>query len=511
MIPGAQEWRTEGLVVRHDTDGAVGARLTATGAALVARAGDLEVSTGGVVLDLGEPRVEVDADELEVVREAAGLRAVVRHSFDQAWTVRVVLASTATEELRLDRVRLGWRTAAGTVTSALAAGAEAAYVVQPDGGEGPVLVGRLRSGAQARVDVDGLELGPLVLPPGHRWAAQWRWEVVEGPSRVDPDGSLPRSPWLDLDEALVLPGGPDVAVVAPGLEVEQHEDAVRLEAFQPGPVTVELRSVRGTTAYALAWAPDLDELVDVEVEALLSGPTSPAGTVRLPDAASALLVQDGLRRHAVPGPDAAGEALELAAGLLLDGVEAGGTTDPLAVALLARDADGADGPAARAALDAARRAVLATVEPVRGTGMAGVAVALAEVRAGGSGDAVVAHLAALLRRVDTAEVAGLELAVLLGAGPRVVDPGLRRLGARLGAGLPGSPLPAHALEPLAHAATVLALVDEATGQRLRRTWGVSTAELARRAGAQVRARVREEADPGPARRATAWLVLGPTA
>jgi hypothetical protein len=508
MIPGAQEWATEGLLVRLQPDGTVEARLT-VGGAVLAEVGDLAVSVDGAPLELGEPRVEVDADELEVTREAPGLRALVRHAFDQAWTLRVVLASTTSEELRLDRVRLGWRTAPGAVANALAAGAEAAYVAQPDDGEGPVLVGRLRSGAQPGVDADGLELGPLVLPPGHRWAAQWRWEVVSGADLVDPAGTLPRSPWLDTDEALVLPGGPDTAVVAPGLEVEQREHDVRIESLEPGPARVELRAARGTAAYALCWAPGLDDLVDVEVDALLEGPTSPTGTVRLPDAASGLLVQDGLRRHAVADPDAAAEALELLAGLLVDEPDAGGATDPFATALLAREADGAGGAGARAGLDAAREAVLATGRLVPGVALAGIAVALAEVRAARPGDVVVEHLAALLAGADVTEPGGLELAVLLGAGDDVVEPGLKRLGARLGAGLPGRPLQDVGLEALAHAATVLALVDDATGQRLRRAWGVSTSELARRTSAQVRSRL-AGADRLAARRAAAWLVLAPS-
>ena len=508
MIPAAQEWFVGGLVLRLDADGTVDVRLSAGGSALVARAGDLAVETGGSALHLGPARVEVDVDEIEVTHEGAGLRTLVRHSFEQGWTLRVVLTSTAQEELRLDRVHLGVRSAEGTTMSALAAGAQAAYALQPAAGDGPVLVGRLRSGTQTTVDEDGLELGPLVLAPGHRWAAQWRWEVVSSARHVDPAGTLPRTPWLELNDVVVLPGGPDVAVVAPGLEVDQEDDAVRLEAFQPTTSTVELRSARGTSTYALTWVPSLDDLVDVEVEALLAGPTTPAGTARLPDAAAALLVQDALRRRAVPGPDAAAEALELAAGLLLDELGPDEPGDPFTTALLAREADTDHGPGARATLDAARRAVLATREPVCGTGLAGVAVALAEVRSGAGGDAVVAHLAALRGRLVPADRAGLELAVLLGAGPEVVEPALRRLGARLGAGLPGRTLPEADLEELAHAATLLALVDEATGLRLQQVWGVTTSELARRASAEVRARTAAQDDPLAARRALAWLVLG---
>ena len=275
MIPDAQEWTTGGLVLRLDADGWMDARLAGPPTPLLAQAGGLAVATAGGDLDLGAPEIGADADEVELTWEAAGLRAVLRHSFEPGWTVRVVLVSTSDVELRLTRVHLAWRAASGTAVCALAAGATAAYVVQPADGTGPLLVGRLRSGSQPGVDDAGLELGPLVLPPGHRWAAQWRFEVVGAARLADPAGTLPRTPWLDLDQVVALPAGPDVAVVADGLEVEQGEDGVRVAAYEPRSAAVELRGARGTTTYALSWAPDLDDLVEVEVEALLSGPTTP--------------------------------------------------------------------------------------------------------------------------------------------------------------------------------------------------------------------------------------------
>jgi hypothetical protein len=235
---------------------------------------------------------------------------VVRHAVEQGWTVRVVLANESDAPLVLEQVRLGWRAVDGTVVTALAAGAQAAYAVQPVGGDGPVLVGRLRSGAQPGVDEAGFLLGPLVLAPRHRWAVAWRWEVVPDlrrPTAAD----LPRTTWLDLGQTLVLPGGPDVAVVAPGLAVETEEDRVEVAAPEPGTSVVELRSARGTTAYALTWAPDLDDLVDHHVEALLTGPTTPAGTLRLPDAAAGLVVQDAVARRSAGAGEELADALEL--------------------------------------------------------------------------------------------------------------------------------------------------------------------------------------------------------
>ncbi|MGI3781339.1 MAG: hypothetical protein ACRYG2_11250, partial [Janthinobacterium lividum] len=243
--------------------------------------GGLVVTTSRGTVALGAPQVAVDVDELEVERSGGGLRTVVRHALEQTWTVRVVLVNESDVELALEQVRLGWSAAPGTVVTALAAGARAAYAVQPAHGDGPVLVGRLRSGAQHGVDETGLLLGPLVLAPHHRWVVQWRWEVVPDARRAATGRDLPRTTWLDLDQTVVLPSGPDEAVVAPGLAVEVEDDRVEVAAGEPGSYVLELRAARGTTAYPLTWAPDLDDLVDGRAEALLAGPTSPAGTARL--------------------------------------------------------------------------------------------------------------------------------------------------------------------------------------------------------------------------------------
>ncbi|SEQ05113.1 hypothetical protein [Microlunatus flavus] len=504
------------LVLGFDADGTLVDAVHPTAGPWLARSGEVEVTSGGETVPLGRPVVGVDADEVEVERTGGGLRVLVRHAVEQAWTVRLVVVNESSDERVLDDVRLAWRPAPGTVATALAAGAAGAYAVQPVTGDGPLLVGRLRGGTQAGVDATGLLLGRLVLPAGHRVAVQWRWEVVGAPARADPAGELPRTPWLEQGQGVVLAAGPDVAVVAPGLEVEVGEDSVEVTADVVGPATVELRSARGTLSYALAWAPDLDELVDAEVEALLTGRTTPAGTVRLPDAAAALLVQDAVRRRSVGTPDVAADALELAAGVLAEEVDeqargAGATgSDPLALALLAREPDRAAGPATLAGLETASAGLLAAAAPAPGMGLAGVAVALARLRAGLAPDRVAAHLAALRDASSPLDEAGLELAVLLRP-PGADEPllaGLRRLGATLGAGLPGRVLPEPSLEPLGRAATLLALVDEPTGQRLRRGWGVSASELARRSAAQVRARVDAAPEEPASRRALAWLVLG---
>lgn len=515
MTGEATVLRAAGLVLRLDARGTI---VTASGpdpdgVSWLTGCGGLTVTAGDGPVPLGAAHVAVDVDEVEVERSGGGLRTVVRHSVEQAWTVRVVLANESATTLTLEQIRVGWRAAPGTVVTALAAGARATYGVQPASGDGPVLVGRLRSGAQQGVDDGGLLLGPLALAPHTRWAVQWRWEVVPDVGRAAARSDLPRTTWFDLGQSVVLPAGPDVAVVAPGLAVELEDDRVEVAAVEPGSYAVELRSARGTTAYELTWAPDLDALVDARAQALLAGPTSPAGTVRLDNAAAGLVVQDALARRTVGSPDELTDALELVAGELvaaLDDADPGETVDPLTLAFLAREADRSAGAGL---LDAATSCLLGATSPAPGLGLAGVGLALARVRSGRGATELVAHLAALQAAAEVPD-GGLEIALLLR--PRDADAdadegvvaALRRLGAALGAGLPGRVVPGVEPERLAYAATLLALVDEPTGQRLRHRWGITASELARRAAAEARARL-TTAEDGPAgRRALAWLVLG---
>ena len=503
--------RTPGLVLHLDAAGTVRTVGSAPDPTLswLTRCGELEVTTAGGPLALGVPRVSVDRDEVEVERVAGGLRTVVRHAVEQGWTVRVVLANESGTALELEQVRLGWAAAPGTVVTALAAGARASYAVQPAAGDGPVLVGRLRSGVQAGVDEAGLLLGPLVLAPNHRWTAQWRWQVVPDARRAGTDG-LPPTVWLDRDRSVVLPAGPDVAVVAPGLAVEVDDDRVEVAADEPGAYAVELRSARGTTTLPLTWAPDLDDLVESVATELLAGPTTPAGTPRLEGAGAGLVVQDALVRRATGAPDELVDALELVAGTLVEELDEGsGPVDPLTLAFLTREADRTG---AASLLDAAARRFLGTTSAAPGLGLAGVGLALARVRQGRPSPEVVAHLGALLAAAAPGDAAGLELALLLRARDAAADEtvlaALRRLGARLGAGLPGRVVPAVDLAGTAYASTVLGLVDEPTGHRLADVWGVPAAEVARRAAAEARARLSTDDGGGAARRALAWLVLG---
>ena len=509
--------RGAGLELRLDADGTVvSASATGTSATpggpvrWLSGAGSLHLEGSAGPLVLGAPRVRVDDDEVEVERSGGGLRTVVRHGVEQDWVVRLVLANETDAPLTLTRVHLGWSAAPGAVVTALAAGAEAAYAVQPADGTGPLLVGRLRSGAQAGVDATGFVLAPPVLGPGHRWAVQWRFEVVAEP-RSAPAGDLPATTWLDLEQPVVLPAGPDVAVVADGLATGVvGEDRVEVEAVEPGTYTVELRSARGTTAYGLSWAPGLDDLLDDAAAALLAGPATPGGTARLAGPEAGLVVQDALARRVLDAEPAA-DALELLAGRLAEQVDDDpGAGGPATVALLAREAD-RTGDAAL--LGAAAAGLLALDRAAPGTGLAGTAVVLGHVRSGRPADALLAHLGALRAASSAQAPAGLELTLLLrprsSQAPLDADlvRALRRLGTVLGAGLPGRVVPAVPVDRVAHAGVLLGLVDEATGQRLRLSWGVTAAELAGRCAAQARARAADPAEPG-VDRALAWLVLG---
>ena len=298
--------------------------------------------------------------------------------------------------------------------------------------------------------------------------------------------------------------------MAPGLAVEVDDDRVEVAAWEPGAHEVELRSARGTTTLPLTWAPDLDELVDTAAAALLAGPTTPAGTPRLDGAAAGLVVQDALARRATGAPDELVDALELVAGTLVEELDEGdGPVDPLdaRVPHPGGRPDGRREPARRGGSPVPghdgrgprARAGRASASRWRGCGRAArrrrswpTSAPSWPTRAPG-------------------DTAGLELALLLRAPGRVADEpvlaALRRLGARLGAGLPGRVVPPVGLAETAYASTVLGLVDEPTGHRLADVWGVPAAEVARRTAAEARARL--AADGGVAtRRALAWLVLG---
>ena len=457
-----------------------------------------------------------DVDELEVTRRSdVGIRATLRHSFDAGWRVRLLLLNPGPRALRLDDVTLTCRSAAATLTCAYADGAEAGYAVQPVSGDGPVLNGRLESGGQLRVDHDGLGLGSVRLEPRGRHVVRWRWEVVARPVDVPRFGARPATTWLEGGQGITVDATPDVAVVAPGLEQVPVAGGLELGAIVPGAYPVELRSARGTTAFVLRWAPDLPELVLDAATAAMSGARGRSGAVRLADAAAGIALQEVLDRPSVLDRDDAQDALDLLAGELSEVSR----PEPLSLAFLAREADRSGEVML---LDRAYAALLATPAPLPGLGLVAARIAVSTIRARRPVRGLTAHLERLvrleprLRTTDAGGGSGVELALLFGR--RDVEPAngalaaaLRRLGAALGAGLPGETAPPLPLDTLAYLAGVVTMLDDAAGAGLASWWGIGASELARRSATQARARIAEPVtvdDQSTRRRALAWLVLG---
>ena len=507
--------------LRFDADGVVTAlRATARPElSLLERAGEPVVRTGGRVLAWGSAEVGRDVDELEVTRSGpGGLRVTVRHTFEPVWTVRLLLVHLGAVPVDLDEVTLSWRPAAGCRAVALAAGVEAAYAVQPADGRGPVLVGQLTGGLQTGVDPTGLGLGPVRLEPGARRVAQWRWRLARAPRQAARPGQLPRSTWLDVDQTVSLAATPDVAVVAGGLTVETEPDAVELSAPEPGAYRVELRSARGTVGLDLDCAPPLEALVDRAAEEAVAVP--PGKRVRLTGGAAGIVAQEALARQRFDDPDPVEDALDLLAGTLSEG----SAPDPLDLAFLAREAERTGD---RFLLERAEAGVLAAPAAAPGLGLAATRVLLGGMEAGRSPAPLVAHLATLAAGVAEPAAAGLPevaagLELLLLTRRRSPDPertprsgplaaALRRVGAELGAGLPGRRLPDPTggvpVDVLGHLAAVLTLVPEEGGDDLSGWWGVPPSEVGRAAAAEARVRLARSGPAAGADRALAWLVL----
>ena len=482
---------------------------------LLARGGLVTARVGGREVAWESAGLTTDVDELEVTRHSdVGIRATLRHTFDGGWRVRLLLHNPGPTAVGLDDVTLTCRAASATLTCAYAAGAEASYAVQPVGGDGPVLNGRLESGVQRRVDDDGLGLGSVRLEPGGRQVVRWRWEVLARPRDVPRSGARPATTWLTDGQGVTVDATADVAVVAPGLEQVSVAGGRELDASAPGEYPVELRSARGTTAFVLRWAPDLPELVSDAATAAMRGARARSGAVRLADAATGIVLQEVLDRAPLLDLDEAQDALDLLAGALSEVSR----PDPLSLAFLAREADRSGDVML---LNRAYAELLAAPAPVPGLGLVAARIAVSTIRTGRPVHVLTEHLERLawleprLRTADAGGGSGVELALLVGrrdAGPadEALAAALRGLGAALGSGLPGEVTPPLPLDTLAYLAGVLSMLDDAAGASLVSWWGIGASELARGSATQARARI---AEPGAAddqstrRRALAWLVL----
>ena len=131
----------------------------------------------GRAVEWSTPTVAADVDEVEFgYRSAVGLGLMVRHAFTTGWGVRIVLSNLGDAELELPSCVLTWEPRLDHPAWVLAAGVAGAMAIQPPGGTGPLLGGRLTMGTCAAAGPDGLGFGPLSLGPGSRYVVAWQWD-----------------------------------------------------------------------------------------------------------------------------------------------------------------------------------------------------------------------------------------------------------------------------------------------------------------------------------------------
>lgn len=496
------ELGSDGTVVglRHDID---------PGTNLLAAAGEVRVNLAGETLAWSAPRIGVDADEVEIALEHAGvLSATVRHTFATSWGVRLVLANLADEPLAVDEAALGWAPAEGVAGWALAAEAVGAYAVFPPGRDGPLLGGVLALGAFVRVSSSEISLGPLRLPVGGRYAVQWQWSWFDHAraflhrSTGQGDRQVPRTQHLFEGEVAMVTAGADEALVLdPGLAADPAGYQLELSAG-PGRYGVELRWPRGVTRYDLTWVESTEVLLTDAATKALAGVRTPAGVVRLTGVDEALVLQLALRAG-LDDTESAEEALDLFTVRL----DAAAETDPRTASFLCGEFDRTGDVEA---LEAASAIVLAAGAVLPGLGFAAAQVGLARVLAGLPLTELTRQLAevgAALAEPGSgalaAQIAVLELVVSTRQASAAADVSARlaALGPWLGAGLKGTAVRPLPLPETAHLAAVLAGLSEQTSTGLRSTWAATGHEVGLWTEAGVIARL-DRTRIGPAH---SWL------
>lgn len=495
--------------------------------AYLSSAGGVAAWVRGEPVTWSVPRVEADADEVEVTRTGGDLRVVVRHSFSVGWGIRVALSNSGPAELVLDDVLVSWQPAPGRATWALAAGAAASVAVFAPDGVGPLLGAVLRTGAVHRIGPEGLHLGRIVLAPQSRYVAQWHAGFHQSSQAfgrgLHPD--VPTRLHLELGESAMIATTEDEALVlGPGVAADPVQGGQELLMATAGCHAVEIRSARGATVYQLRVATRWDELIEAAAGAAMDQPPNGAGVVQLGGLDSALVVQAALARGVVADPYPAEDALDLF-GVKISEDE---HVDARTIGFLCGEHERSGDPEP---LRRAVEGVLGTRQPEPGLGLVATRLCLAMVVAGQSVIPVVEHLRNLAAEAELApgvgplaeQAAVLELEVVTmprtaaaarpsapsrpGAPtwqPAAVVARTAALGAWLGGGLRGQAVPLLPLERLAHLAAVLALLPEPVSAELRDTWGCTAHELARRARTEAVTRV-DRPTPGPAH---SWLVLG---
>ncbi len=458
----------------------------------------------------------IDDDEVEATYTGdAGLELTVRHTFVAGWQFRCALYNPSTDT-RSVKLRLPLALGAETVGRAVAEGAEAEVFVQPWDGRGPILAGRLRQGSVERITSDGFVLPEVTLGPGARYVLGWEWDwLPRAAAYVRRRPTIhPRATTVLRGDVVVLPGGPDVAIVSNDDVVlaSSSQEAYELCSVEPLVTHVELRSARGLRRLQVQWTPTPGELLRESANRLLAIPPGPAGVIGLPGLDAALTVQWVLAAETLDAPDDAADALDLftarllTTGLLTTGLLTTGLlTTGLLTTGLASDADVGlvalylvgeyERSGDRDLLDAATSHVLGATRAAPGLGVAATRVSLARVALGLSPQSIMDHLLKLARRehAAAADLDGLasaaELLALtraaapsLSTTPRADDPLLEIIavfGAALGAGLPGDPVRPLPVAELGHLLVALQMLPDTLAEPTGgRTWGVSAADLA---------------------------------
>ena len=477
----------------------------------LAGGGGVIATLGGRAVEWSAPTVAADVDEVEFGYGSAGeLRLLVRHAFTTGWGVRIVLTNPGDAPLELSSCVLTWEPRLDHPAWVLAAGVTGAMAIQPPGGTGPLLGGRLTMGTCADAGPEGLEFGPLSLGPGGRYVVAWQWDWYRTARAFDQGSapSVPRRFFLPVDQEVAIVSDPDEAVVADGVHLEPVRGQLELSSAVAGRFEVSVNSARGVTRYDLDWVDPREDVLEAAAVEAMAQPTSGAGLVRLADVDAALVVQWAVIRGSFPHPYPAEDALEVFAAGLADHE----TADPQLAGFLCGEFERTG---QGELLELATDWLLRTPTAQPGVGLAGARICLSRILTDRPVAAVTDHLARLARTPPAGrslldQAAVLELDLLTMARPasrtdlRRVTAALTAIGPWLGAGLKGRAVRPLGPDALAYLAAVLALTSEEVSTAMRQPWGTSARELGEDALAEALAGLTGR----PARPAHGWLVLG---
>lgn len=304
-----------------------------SGAITAVTAGGHQYLTGGGVSEViiaGEPirpsveRVALDADEIDIDLAAAGLSIAVRHAFAAGWGWRVRIANSTDHELIIDAAQLDLEMCDRMIGHPVAAGAEAELIIRPGDGSGPILAGRLQTGAITEITVRGPVVGPLRLPPGAGYVLTWQWTWYTDVARLleRRRGIVPWPTVRPVGEPVDLRGDPDAALIVPDDLIRPEESVqvpggtiTELFAERPGRYAIEERSARGTVAFSLGWTRPLERVLleRADQTSVGAGPTTAGlGT------GQGIVLHAALTSGTASDPDDVEDALDLITGELAD-------------------------------------------------------------------------------------------------------------------------------------------------------------------------------------------------